>query len=334
MSIVIPCRNEQGFIGRCLSSIEAADLDRDRTLVLICDGRSEDGTRDVVRSFTGRLPWMHLVDNPQRTTPHALNAGLRHAPFDVGIILGAHATIAKDHVTAALAALRGDPEAGCAGGVIQNAYEDDRSRRIGAAMAHPFGVGNAHFRTGKKRGHVDTVAFGAYRKEVFERVGWFDELLVRNQDDEFNYRVTKAGFAILLDPDIRSTYYVRASYRKLFRQYFQYGYWKVYVNRKHGTVTTGRQLVPAIWVAALVLGGMGTLVFGVLLSFWILGVLAYGMASLYSAFRASDRVGDVPGVWWSFVVLHMAYGLGYWKGIVDHLVLRRKTDPKYTASSR
>jgi GT2 family glycosyltransferase len=126
-------------------------------------------------------------------------------------------------------------------------------------MSSVFGVGNAHFRTGGKSGCVDTVAFGAYRREVFERVGFFDEELARNQDDEFNYRVVQGGFKIFLDPAIQSDYFVRGSISKLYKQYDQYGYWKVFVNKKHGAVTTLRQLAPPLWVLFLLMGWTGSL---------------------------------------------------------------------------
>jgi GT2 family glycosyltransferase len=334
VSIVIPCRNEAGFIGRCLASLEAAAIDHERTTVLVCDGMSTDGTRAEVQDFTRRLPWMVMLDNSARTTPQALNLGLGHAPFDVGIILGAHAEVEPDFVERNIAALRSDDGAGCSGGIIINDYGDAASRRIGAAMGHPFGVGGAHFRTGMRSGHVDTVAFGAYRREVFERVGWFNEQLVRNQDDEFNYRLTKAGFRILLDPRIRSRYHVRASYGKLFRQYRQYGYWKVYVNRLHGAITTLRQLVPAAWVAFLLTGT----VLCALISYacWVLmgGVVFYLLASATSARLACGGLRDVPGVMLAFMVLHMAYGIGYWQGILRFVVLRGMPSARSARSSR
>jgi GT2 family glycosyltransferase len=334
VSIVIPCRNEAGFIARCLAALEAAAFDRERTTVLVCDGMSTDGTRAEVRDFTRRLPWMVMLDNTARTTPQALNLGLCHTHFDVGIILGAHAEVEPDFVERNIAALRSDDTAGCSGGVIVNEYGDPTSRRIGAAMGHPFGVGNAHFRTGSRSGHVDTVAFGAYRRQVFERVGWFNEQLVRNQDDEFNHRLTKAGYRILLDPRIRSRYHVRASYRKLFRQYRQYGYWKVYVNRLHGTVTTLRQLVPAAWVAFL-LGGTA-LCSLVPETMWSVSgvVVLYVTVAAFSAWRASGGLRDVPGVMLAFAVLHFAYGTGYWQGILRFVVLRSRPSIRSTRSSR
>jgi len=329
VSIVIPCRNEAGYITRCLASLEATVADRERTNVLVCDGMSTDGTRAEIEAFTRRSPWIRLLDNTVGTTPQALNLGLKHQPFDVGIILGAHAEVDPDFVVRNIDVLRNDRAVGCAGGVITSEYSDARSRRIGMAMAHPFGVGSAHFRTGLRSGYVDTVAFGGYRREVFEAVGWFNDTLVRNQDDEFNYRVSKAGFMIKLDTGIRSRYHVRASYAKLFRQYRQYGYWKVYVNRLHGAITTWRQLVPAAWVAFLVCGAVLSLVRPILVWPYLVVVLLYIGAGKLSAFRAGAHIADVAGVLLAFVVLHLAYGIGYWQGIFRFLVLR--SDPSTTS---
>lgn len=259
-----------------------------------------------------------------------MNIGLREPGYDVGIILGAHAEVDRAFLRKNLDVLQGHPEAGCAGGLIENVYLDTMSRRIGAAMAHPFGVGNAHFRTGAKEGDVDTVAFGAYRREVFERVGYFDERLVRNQDDEFNYRVTKAGFRIRLSQAIKSKYYVRGSFPKLFRQYRQYGYWKVYVNRLHGTVTTWRQLVPAAFVAYLVLAVITVFIFPQAVDLIRLPFALYWIIALICAVQAGGLRG-CAGVMVAFFVLHMAYGIGYWQGILDFLVLRK--EPKASASS-
>jgi len=334
VSIVIPCRNEAGFIARCLSSLEAAQLDRTRTTVLVCDGMSDDGTRAEIAGFTARHPWIIMLDNVARTTPHALNLGLRHTSFDVGIILGAHAEVEPDFVARNIATLRSDPTVGCSGGVISNEYGDTTSRRIGAAMGHPFGVGGAHFRTGMRSGPVDTVAFGAYRREVFERIGWFNERLVRNQDDEFNFRLTKAGFRIMLDPAIRSRYHVRASYQRLFRQYRQYGYWKVYVNRLHGAITTLRQLVPAAWVAYLVAGLIACILFPVLGWAYLGGVLLYLVVAVASAGTASGTARDISGVVLAFSVLHLAYGIGYWQGILRFVLLRGEPSDLSTRSSR
>lgn len=318
ISIVIPCRNEERYIGRCLQSIVDCDYPKTQLQVWVCDGRSDDGTRAVVAAFTANHPWIGLLDNEKRTTPIALNLGIRNSPdADAVIILGAHAEIYSDFVSKNAELLQRDPDAGCVGGLIENVNEDAVSEAIGAAMSSPFGVGNAHFRTGGAEGYVDTVAFGAYRKEVFEKIGLFAEELTRNQDDEFNYRVTKAGFRIRLWTAIRSKYYVRASFEKLLRQYYQYGYWKVYVNKKHGTVTSVRQLVPLAFVLYLFSGPLWWLLSWKLGLAWVGGLLLYKLLAFVFAFRKSTSPIAVIRIVSAFFLLHLGYGFGYLRGLVD-----------------
>lgn len=331
--VSIPCRNERGFIGACLRSIVAADRSGCDLSVYVCDGMSDDGTRAEVTEVAQEHSFITLVDNPQRTTPFALNLGLRAAGFDVGIILGAHAEVETEFFSRSIAALRNDLSVGCAGGMIENVYTDRASRCIGAAMGHPFGVGNAHFRTGTASGYVDTVAFGAYRREVFDAVGWFDEALERNQDDEFNFRLTKAGFRVLLDPSIRSRYVVRARIAKLWRQYNQYGLWKVYVNKIHGTITTMRQLVPAVWVAFLAVFVVASLIWPSLCWLLVAGIWAYALVAFAVAIRLVG-IADAPMVVAAFVVLHLGYGTGYWQGIFRFLLLRREPSAAHRALTR
>ena len=253
VSVVIPSYNEEAYIENCVRSILASNYPQDKLQVLVCDGQSTDATQEIVKKIAEENPQVVLLQNLNKTTPFALNLGLKYSSADVKIILGAHSTVDDNFVLQNVKVLETMPEVGCAGGVIENVYENNTSESIGLAMSSTFGVGNAHFRTGAKSGFVDTVAFGAYRKEVFENIGYFDESLTRNQDDEFNYRVTKAGYKIYLEPNIRCKYYVRGSFTKLYKQYFQYGYWKVFVNKKHGAFLSIRQLVPPAFVLYLLL---------------------------------------------------------------------------------
>lgn len=192
-------------------------------------------------------------------------------------------------------------------------------------MSSVFGVGNAHFRTGGKSEYVDTVAFGAYRREVFERVGFFDEELARNQDDEFNYRVLQGGFKIYLDPAILSDYYVRGSISKLYKQYDQYGYWKVFVNKKHGAVTTLRQLAPPLWVFFLLVGWTGVLIHPILGRMYAVVVAMYVALAFYTASRMPVKsLRKFMMLLRTFGVLHFSYGLGYLRGVIHFYFLGRK----------
>ena len=332
VSIVIPCRNEAGYITACLDSIIASDYPKDYLSVYVCDGLSTDGTKEKIEGYAAQFPFIHLIVNEKQTTPYALNLGIRADNSDVAIILGAHSTIEPDFITNNCKALFSDESVGCAGGTLVNSYDNDLSRAIGYAMSQPFGVGNAYFRTGTKAGYVDTVAFGSYKREVFEKIGYFDEQLTRNQDDEFNFRVKKSGFKILLDPSIRSHYVVRSSFGRLLRQYFQYGYWKVFVNQKYKMITTLRQLVPFLFVAFLVAGAVASIFSS--LCRWLYGMilLAYLLLALYFAATSKLSIKHWFSIILSFLILHIGYGCGYWVGIWDFLILKK--NPAYDKMSR
>ncbi len=325
VSIIVPCRNEASALPRCLDALCALDYPRDRLEILVVDGQSEDDSAQLVTARAQDHPHIQLLDNPARGTPHALNLGLRACRGEVFIRVDGHAEVAPDYVHACLRALRADPHIGCVGGCLENLATTQTAGCIALAMASRFGVGSAHFRTGSREGPVDTVAFGAYRRPLLEQLGGFDEELWRNQDDELNYRLRRAGHQIVLDRRIRARYHVRASFRQLFRQYFQYGYWKVYVGRKHGALTNLRQLLPGIFVAGLLVGPWLAWAFPWAAWLYAAGLGAWLLAALCCALRATLHPLRALRVMCAFALLHGGYGLGYWAGIVDFLLLRRRS---------
>ena len=189
VAIVIPCRNEEKYIARCIDSILLQDYLHENLSVYICDGKSTDSTVAIINDYSIKHSNIHLLVNEKQTTPFALNLGIKNSSSDIVIILGAHAELYSDYVSNCVDAFNFGTNIGCTGGIIENVYENEIAEVIGKAMSSSFGVGNAHFRTGNKDGFVDTVAFGAYKQEVFDKIGLFDEELIRNQDDEFNYRL-------------------------------------------------------------------------------------------------------------------------------------------------
>lgn len=334
VSITIPCRNEEEYIGKCLDSILALDYPKDRLKVYVVDGKSEDKTISIVREYSSEHEHIKLLENSKQFTPFALNIGLKADDSDVKIILGAHSEMQEDYVKLSVAILQSKPDVGCVGGIIKNVYQNKASEVIGLAMSSPFGVGDAKFRTGDFEGYVDTVAFGAYRREVFERVGFFDEDLTRNQDDEFNFRLIKEGFKIWLSKGVKSNYFVRGSYGKLFKQYYQYGYWKVFVNVKHQTVTTVRQLIPlffVLYILALPLLGLigkkafaiGSLVFPIYLG-----------GGMMFALKKTKNFLQIFSVIKVFMILHVSYGFGYLTGVKQFLIFRRLPSGKSESLSR
>lgn len=324
IAIIIPCRNEEKYIAKCLDSVLAQNYPQEKLSVYVCDGKSTDSTVAIVNDFSIKYKNINLLINEKQTTPYALNLGINNSKSDIVIILGAHSELYPDYVLNCVEAFNLGSNIGCTGGIIENEYENETAEVIGKAMSSSFGVGNSHFRTGNRDGFVDTVAFGAYKREVFEKIKLFDEELVRNQDDEFNYRLISNGFKIYLFRKIRSKYYVRASFENLYKQYFQYGYWKVYVNKKHKAITTIRQLVPLLFVLFLFGGLFLSMLHFIFFVLYIVGLIFYFSASFYYAFKQSGNSGRIGKIMLSFFILHFSYGWGYLKGIFDFLILQKK----------
>ena len=314
--IVIPCYNEEDYIEKCLSSVCRLEYPNELLTIAVCDGMSTDRTRDIIQSFVDKNKHIHLIDNPRRITSYGLNKGLKSFNADFKMILGAHSEISPDYVKKSIEAFKNNNRIGCTGGFIENVHKDPLSKSISKAMASEFGVGNAHFRTQKKTGFVDTVAFGMYRSEVFEKIGYFDDQLVKNQDDEFNYRVIKNGYLIWLDKNVRSKYYVRSTFKKLFRQYFLYGFWKVGVNMKHKTITTFRQLIPFLFMFFLIFFP-GSFIFCKYCLMPYAGIIGvYFLLNLFFSIKKSSSVSEVFLIIWSFLILHFSYGTGYLAGLI------------------
>ena len=318
VSVVIPTRNEMRYIEGCLSSLAEQDYPADRLEVLVIDGGSEDGSRHWLETAaTKTTPRMNLLDNPRHTTACGLNTGIRHAKGDVIIILGAHSEVAPDFVSQSVRALQ-ETAADCVGGPIESVGRGLVGDTIAAAISSPFGVGNARFRYSQQAGYVDTVAFGAYRRDVFDRVGLFDEQLRRDVDDEFNYRLASAGGKLWLTPAIRSRYHARASFRSLFGQYWQYGRWKVEVAKRHPKQIRLRHVIPAVFLASLAASVALTLLHPS--GKWLLGLTAgiYGGSSLAASAQVARSRGWrlFPLLPLAFACLHFGYGLGSWWGML------------------
>ena len=322
VTILFPIRNEARYIERALRAVLAQTYPSSKLEVIVVDGLSDDGTREIVqRSIAEALTIKVLVlDNPERIVSTALNRGIRAARGQVLIRVDGHAVIAPDYVERCIAALN-TVKAECVGGVIQTVGETLVARAIARAQSSPFGVGGARFRYSTRAGYVDTLAFGAYPRRVFERIGLFDEELVRNQDDEFNLRLTRTGGKIWLDPEIRSTYYSRTTLPALWKQYFEYGFWKVRVIQKHGRPASWRHLVPMLLVFALLTAALVSLLTHAWIVFAAVG-LGYLIATLVAAAWIAMRDGRyllllLPV---TFTVMHLGYGVGFTTGII-HLLL-------------
>jgi glycosyltransferase involved in cell wall biosynthesis len=327
ITVICPIRNEENHITRCLQSIMNQDYERGLMEVLVVDGMSDDNTRVLVREQKALDDRLVLLDNPSRIVPVAMNIGIKHARGEIIVRLDGHAMIAADYLGKCVFYLD-KTGADCVGGPMESINHTYVGRGIALAMSFPFGVGRSRFRTSRYSGYVDTLAFGAYRREVFNRIGLFDEELVRCQDDELNYRLRKFGGRIYMNTEIRSQYFPRASLKKLWRQYFQYGFWKVRVMQKHTRMMQPRQFVPLAFICALLLSAMCALFFrpASLAGAGLLGlyVAANLCASLFLALKRGLQY--LPLLPLGFSLLHFSYGLGSLWGLIKFAGRWRKAD--------
>lgn len=320
VSVIIPCRNEARSIARCLDSIIANTYPKDRLEVLVVDGTSEDGSREILEDYGRRFPCLRVLTNPRRTTPAALNIGILSARGEVVMRMDAHTFFPFDYICTLITALE-ETGADNVGGIAltQPAENTLFGQAIAFGLAHPFGVGNSYFRIGVGEPRlVDTVPFGCYRKEVFARFGLFDERLERNQDIEFNSRLLAGGGKILLVPTVHSLYQCPATLGGLAKQNFRNGFWNVSTRAVQPRALSLRHFVPLGLVSALLLSAtiaavnwVGRWVFLIVAGTYVIGVLA---ASLATARRKGWQYFLLqPPV---FMTLHVSYGLGSLWGLV------------------
>lgn len=328
VSILIPVRNEVKYIERCLHSVLSQNYSQNKIEILIADGLSTDGTREILSQIKAENENVHLYDNPKKIVPTGMNILLQHAKGQVLIRVDGHCMIENDYVSRCVEHLKRDGVDGV-GGPMQSIGEDFLSESVSIAMSSKFGVGNSSFRTEKgKTKLVDTVPFPAYTKEIINKIGLYDEELVRNQDDEYNYRLRKQGGRLLLADDVRSTYFTRSTLKGLWRQFLQYGFWKVRVFQKHPSQMSARQFMPAILIVGLIISLTFSLIFD--WGWWlIVGIssiylLAVGFFSLINTHKGGLR--RWVNLCASYMIMHIGYGIGFLKGLF--FFINRWTDKK------
>ena len=318
VSVVMPVRNEAAFIESSVGSVLMQDYPHSLLEIVIADGVSTDNTVELINKLIGETDIsIKVVQNPKKIAPAALNLAVAESGGQIIIRIDGHCEIDPDYVSNCVALLTGGKADGV-GGPIETIGDGFQAEAIAMAMSSTFGVGGSAFRTVNDREMFsDSVAFPGYTREIIERAGPFNEELVRNQDDEYNYRIRKLGGRILLSPDIRSKYYSRSTFSSLWRQYFQYGYWKVRVLQLHPKQMSIRQFVPFFFVLSIAALSIGSLIFAPVL--WALCAIAgiyLTAAVLASLVAARGRLKFVPFLAFSFVILHLSYGLGSAAGLV------------------
>ena len=345
VSLVIACRNERAHIREVLRSSLAQELPPGGIEIIISDGMSSDGTREQLECLKTSDNRLRVLDNPGRIVSTGLNAAIREARGEIIIRLDCHTEYAKDYVVRCVEALE-QSKANNVGGPARTKAETYIARAIAAGYHSPFSVGGARFHNIDYEGWVDTVTYGCWPKQIFERFGYFDEELVRNQDDEHNLRIIRGGGKIWQSPKIRSWYRPRGSLSELFQQYMQYGYWKVRVIQKHRLPASWRHLVPAAFLLALLLLFLTSVLSHLIPVVWpptsdvrpltsVIGPLSsvllclslalYALcvffASVLTAAQTEWKL--LPVLPLVFCCYHFGYGYGFLHGVWDFVICRR-----------
>lgn len=325
LSVVCPIYNEERYMANCIESILAQDYPKEDLEVLFVDGMSVDKTREIVAKYAAQYPFIRLIDNPHKIVPYAMNIGIKAAKGDIIIRLDAHAAYEKNYMSVLVNALdkyhADNIGAVCKTDVLK---KTPKSLAIREVLSNKFGVGNSIFRTGIKGvQEVETVPFGCWKKDVFDRYGMYDERLVRNQDIELNKRIIRGGGKIIIIPDTYSTYYARETYKALFKNNFENGRWNiltVYFTKELRSLSV-RHFIPLVFVLALVLplsiGIYWSSVVYISLFALLMYLLVFSTVCISLMLSKGLNCIYLLG---SFIILHISYGCGSLIGLLGLLL--------------
>ena len=325
ISAIIPVFNEKEFISRAINSILKQDISNTNYEILIVDGMSTDGTREVIKVYQSKNKNIFLIKNPNKIVSIGFNKALSISKGKIIIRLDGHAEFRPDYFRKCLTLLN-NKDICCVGGVILHKSQGSIGESIKIAQSSNFGTGGVNFRKNIIRArYVNTLAFGAYKREVFEKYGGYDEELIKNQDDEFNLRLVQNGNKIWLDPSMKTIYYSRDSFKKLFIQYFYYGFYKVRVIQKRSGFSSWRHLIPGIFVFGLFISIFYKLIYKDSMIFDVV-ILLYLIANIFSMFyeiikkhrifnilKKINLLLYVPLAFW---IMHLSYGFGFILGAI------------------
>lgn len=317
VTIIIPCRNESLHIAECLDGVVAFDYPKNLVEVIVVDGASSDSTREIVEQYAKKYGNISLFLNSKEIVPVGLNIGIKAAKGEYIVRLDAHSIYPSGYITDCLNLLLKTGAANAGGMLIPIPNGSGAwSRSVAHVTSNRFGVGAGAFRVGVRPGFVDTVPYGTFRRDIFEKVGYFDERLTRNQDNEFNSRLLARGYRIAFDPNIRIYYKNKATLSGLLHQGFFTGMWNVYALVLCPHTFKVRRFVPAVFFIYLL---FLMVVLWARFSYWqffLLPLLIYLSINTVASLQKSYNMGVVFRNFCTFFGYHLSYGSGSWFGVV------------------
>jgi succinoglycan biosynthesis protein ExoA len=336
VSVVVPVRNEARYIEQCLANLMRQSGQYRLYEIIIADGHSTDATAEIVARIAARDPRVQLIANPKQFVSGGLNLAIAQARGEIIIRADAHTEYAEDYVETCVRELLRTGADNVGGPALTRARS--YFQHVNSAAYHSwFAVGGARFHDPHFSGEVDTVPYGCWWKHRLVQLGLFDEELVRNQDDELNLRIVRSGGRVWQSSSIRSWYYPRATPLALYKQYYQYGYWKVRVIRKHRLPASPRHLIPATAVViATLLLLLAPFQKMALVTLLLLGgaYLSLSVVAAIGAARRARRWLLLPVLPFAFFLYHAGYGLGFCRALLDTLFWRKRASLTATQLTR
>lgn len=318
VSIIIPMRNEEKFIAKCLDKFCEQDFPIDNFEIIVVDGLSNDRSVEIVKTFQNKYANIELLKNPKKHTSSAFNLGIKASKADYVGIFSAHSIPSRTYISSAVQTMT-KTNADCVGGPMTAKNNSIIGKAIAYATSTSFGVGGSVFHYSKKPQYVHTVYQGLFKRKLFNKIGYFDEDLVRNQDDELSYRIGKNGGKIYYDPSIKSVYSSRSSFRKLLKQYFQYGLYKPLVFRKLKYGMQVHHFIPAAFVLYI----LSLLIFPFTL-IYMSPLLGYTFMCTVFAYKSKQKHVIKLNIIFAYILMHISYGVGFLAGIIRWLIFGKK----------
>ncbi len=320
ISVVLPCRNEEKYIRNCLNSLVNQDYGSENYEIVMVDGLSEDKTIEIAKKTCENFPNLRIFTNEKRVTPFAMTKGAQNAKGDIIVLVIGHALYASDFLSSGVRLFEKYPDASCVGGPVNSIGENPFSKALAIAMSSYIGLGNVYHRMPGYEGEGEEALFPFFKREVFDALGYYDERFIRNQDDEFAFRVKLSGRKIYLSSTIKNTYIVRNSPKKLLKQYYSYGYYKWFGFLKHKKFISKRHFIPALFVfsvivlSALAITTSHTLLFLSPILFYLFVLISFALMHIKKGIKIALYLVL------AILVLHFSYGLGF---LVSFLTVRK-----------
>lgn len=319
VSVVMPTYNEEKYIESCILSLLKQDYPQNQMEWIFVDACSSDRTKEIIESYKNQFP--HLIrvyNNPNKTVPYAMNIGIKSSVGKYIIRLDAHSEYADNYISKCVYYLD-TTDADNVGGVAETKSRGFVGNAIAFMLSSKFGVGNSQFRINGKSGYVDTVPFGAFRREVFDKYGFYDERLTRNQDNEMNYRIRKNGGKIYLAEDIKFAYYCRDSIKGIINMAIKNGKWNIITMKICPGAMGLRHFVPFIFLLSLIIMPLMSILSPMLGKVLLAEISLYLLLSLFFSIKASKELKYISLLFVLFPVFHISYGLGSLMGLISKI---------------